>query len=110
MPNADIPAILAVADSLALSSATLNDSQRQAALEAIATFRALAPHFLDTAEKIITEGTGDSAELFSTTMQGHSVSTALHIILKPLWSLGEAVHTQRNASIAVMGKEVSGNG
>lgn len=102
----DIPVILAVADSLA-PSGVISDSQRAAALEAIALFRALSPQFLENAEKVLTDGNAPPAEVFNATVQGSRTSTALHIVLKALWVLEEASHNQSNARIAMMGKEGS---
>lgn len=109
MPNDNIPAILAVADSLS-SSSGLTEQQRTEALQSIEVFRALSPTFLDSAEKLIQEGSTESAELFSASSQGARLATNLTKICKALWSLEDDVFSQRSARIAEMawGKEGRG--
>ncbi len=108
MPNADIPAILAVADSIALP-VLLTDQQRAEALEAIALFRAISGEFTERAEEIIADGTQDSTELFNVAMAGAHISTAHLKICRALWAMEEAVFEQRRTTIAAIGKEGSTN-
>jgi len=107
MPEDNIPLVLAVADSLA-TPGNLTDSQREEALQAIESFRALSPRFLESAEQILgVGGETSNAELFSVTTQGARASVALSKILKALWILEDGVFQRRNDEIAVMGKEAS---
>jgi hypothetical protein len=99
MPNNDIPAIMAVADSLAPSA--LTEQQRQDALTAIATLRAIAPRFLDSAEQIITAGVPCEG-LLRVTLDGARLSSANLTICKALWPLERAAREQ---GIAAMGRE-----
>jgi len=104
--NDNIPLVLAVADSLS-SSSGLTDLQRDGALQAIESFRALSPCFLDAAQQIISEGSTENAELFSAGTQGARLATTLTKICKALWTLEDDVFAQRSARIAEMawGKE-----
>jgi hypothetical protein len=103
MPD-DIPAILAVADSLG-SPSGLTDLQQSEALQAIELLRAISLRFLDSAEKIIQEGTA-STELGTVATQGARVNINLFRICKALWALEDCQRMQGSAwQEAVKGKE-----
>ncbi len=106
--NTDIPAIMAVADSLAASPA-LTETQRQEALAAIATFREAAPPFLDTAEQIFTGDPGDAVNVHRLTLQGYRLSSTLHTICRAIYVIENALIAQRKLGSPPLGKEVTGN-
>lgn len=102
MPDTDIPAILAVADSLA-PLGTISEQQRQQALQAIEAFRAMAPQFLDEAMRIIQAGNiKDIYEVVRVTNLSCHLSTALTKICEPLWTM-ERAEFQRGVN-AIQGK------